>query len=73
MTAYVPAKGEFVRDRSRGRVGRVMDRAGARFQLRPIGGGVEWDVDPADLEPVPVSAVLSEHVAELNRRSGRPF
>ena len=71
MSGYVPVKGEIVRDRLRGRVGRVMDREGACFQLRPLGGGVEWDVDPADVEPVPVSAALSAHVAELNRRSGR--
>ncbi|MFK0293140.1 hypothetical protein ACIQU6_22045 [Streptomyces sp. NPDC090442] len=71
MSGYVPTKGEIVRDRLRERVGRVMDREGACFQLRPLDGGVEWDVDPADIEPVPVSAALRDSVAELNRHSGR--
>ncbi|MCK7627329.1 hypothetical protein MUU72_30260 [Streptomyces sp. RS10V-4] len=72
MTAGLPAKGEIVRDRLRDRVGRVMDHEGECVQLRPLGGGVEWDADPADIEPVTVSAALSGHVAELNRQSTRP-
>ncbi|MGG2466002.1 hypothetical protein ACO0M4_40640 [Streptomyces sp. RGM 3693] len=72
MSAHDPAKGEIVRDRLRDRVGRVMDHEGACFQLRPLGGGVEWDVAPEDIEPVAVSAALSDHVAELNRHSARP-
>ncbi|MGD3106682.1 MULTISPECIES: hypothetical protein [unclassified Streptomyces] len=69
MSAYVPAKGEIVRDILRDRVGRVMDREGDCFQLRPLGGGVEWDADPKGLAPVPVSVALSGDVAHLNRHS----
>ncbi|MYT33529.1 MULTISPECIES: hypothetical protein [unclassified Streptomyces] len=72
MSGYDPGKGEIVRDRLRDRVGRVMDREGACFQLRPLGGGVEWDAAPEDIEPVAVSAALSGHVAELNRHSAWP-
>ncbi|KUL51641.1 hypothetical protein ADL22_05970 [Streptomyces sp. NRRL F-4489] len=65
----MPAKGEIVRDLLRERVGRVMDHEDGCVQLRPLGGGVEWDADPADLEPVAVSAALREHVADLNWQS----
>ncbi|AZM57440.1 hypothetical protein DMA15_03395 [Streptomyces sp. WAC 01529] len=38
-------------DTARQRLGRVMDHQGARLQLRPPGGGREWDADPAYVRP----------------------
>lgn len=47
---------QLVRDRTRGRVGEVMDQRstsdGIRLDLRPPGGGREWLADPLNLEPV---------------------
>ncbi|MGW7514769.1 hypothetical protein ACWGJ2_04175 [Streptomyces sp. NPDC054796] len=38
--------GVYVVDTGRGRVGRVMDNTGRYLQLRPPGGGREWDCPP---------------------------
>ncbi|MFF2846913.1 hypothetical protein ACFVT5_11325 [Streptomyces sp. NPDC058001] len=56
-------------DVSNGRTGRVMDRVGGCYQLRPLNGGVEWDAAPSNLRPAPLSDALSEAVAEANTRS----
>lgn len=45
--------GTLARDARSGRVGVVMDRVGPYVQLRPVGGGREWDVAPGNLQPVP--------------------
>nr|WP_107416864.1 hypothetical protein [Streptomyces sp. CC53] len=50
--------GEAVRDTSTGRVGLVMGRIGGYVQLRPPGGGREWDASPDNLESVPMSTAL---------------
>ncbi len=46
-----PEVGCLVRD-DQGRVGRLMAYTGKRAWLRPPGGGVEWDVDPASIRVV---------------------
>ncbi len=66
-----PGVGETVRDTARDRVGVVMDHHGRYVQLRPLGGGREWDADPARIEPVSQSELLSARVAEVNARSRR--
>ncbi|MGI5531505.1 hypothetical protein ACQEVX_30250 [Streptomyces syringium] len=43
------SRGVWLVDTQRGRVGEVMGNEGPRVQLRPPGGGREWDVDPAAL------------------------
>lgn len=45
--APVPAVGDTVHDTAPDRVGVVMAHQGPYVQLRPLGGGREWDVDPA--------------------------
>ncbi|MFB8773327.1 hypothetical protein [Streptomyces broussonetiae] len=64
-------EGEVVRDLVRDRVGVVMGREGPYLQLRPLGGGVEWDADPARTEPLTATEVLQARVAEANARSRR--
>ncbi len=46
-----------------------MGRVGGRVQLRPLGGGREWDCPPGSVEPAPPDAVLRERVRQLNRAS----
>lgn len=69
MTAHKPSLGDTVEDTSRKRVGKVMGFEGPYVQLRPIGGGREWDADPGNLRPLPLSDALREGVAEANARS----
>lgn len=64
-----PALGDTVEDTVRRRVGRVMGFEGPYVQLRPIGGGREWDADPGKLRPLSLSEALSAGVAEANARS----
>ncbi|MEI5523595.1 hypothetical protein WB401_20080 [Streptomyces brasiliscabiei] len=61
--------GDAVRDTATGRIGKVMGFVGPYVQLRPIGGGREWDVRPERLTPVTRSEALSEGVARRNARS----
>jgi hypothetical protein len=63
--------GAAVRDTARDRVGIVMDQQGSHLQLRPLGGGREWDADPEHVEPVGPREVLHARVAEANHRSSR--
>lgn len=61
--------GDTVRDTERDRVGRVMGFLGGYVQLRPVGGGIEWDARPERLRPVTVAEALSAGAARANARS----
>jgi hypothetical protein len=63
--------GVAVRDTASDRVGLVMGREGPYLQLRPLGGGREWDADPARVERVGPAELLHVRVAEANARSSR--
>ncbi len=56
-------------DMKRDVVGVVMEVKPRWVFLRPVGGGLEWQALPEDLEPVDRAAELSARVAEVNRRS----
>ncbi|MEV0182557.1 hypothetical protein AB0I54_25110 [Streptomyces sp. NPDC050625] len=64
--------GTYVVDVRSGRIGEVMARVGGRVQLRPVGGGREWDCPPEELREAAPDEVLRERVRRLNRdaRSG---
>ncbi|MBX9392830.1 hypothetical protein K4749_04315 [Streptomyces sp. TRM72054] len=47
----------------------MMGFEGPYVQLRPVGGGREWDAKPENLKPVTVSEGLSAAVAAANARS----
>ncbi|WRZ96337.1 hypothetical protein OHB54_13825 [Streptomyces sp. NBC_01007] len=56
-------------DRARDRVGRVMGHEGPHLQIRPLGGGVEWDADPRHVRTLGQDESLRALVAEANARS----
>jgi hypothetical protein len=64
-----PAVGSYAIDTSTGCVGRVMGHEGPCVQLRPIGGGREWDCPPEALRPATVSERISALTAHVNARS----
>jgi hypothetical protein len=41
-----PSPGDLVHDRRVNRIGVLMDSIGGKLYLRPVGGGIEWTVDP---------------------------
>ncbi|WP_171113953.1 MULTISPECIES: hypothetical protein [Streptomyces] len=69
MTAYRPRLHETVEDTVTRKVGKVMGFEGPYVQLRPIGGGREWDAELGNLKPVTTSEGLSAAVAVANARS----
>ena len=69
MTVYRPNRGDTVEDTSTKRVGKVMGFEGTYVQLRPVGGGLEWDAHPENLQPVTGAEALSSAVALANARS----
>jgi hypothetical protein len=69
MTVYEPALGDTVEDTGRGRFGRVMGFEGPYVQLRPIGGGREWDADPEHIRRTTLSEALRADVKAANARS----
>ncbi|MEU9982447.1 hypothetical protein [Streptomyces sp. NPDC050856] len=60
--------GEYMLDARDGRIGEVMGHVGGFVQLRPVGGGIEWDCPLDALLPAPPGDVLRARVRELNRR-----
>ncbi|MCT9083127.1 hypothetical protein [Streptomyces fulvoviolaceus] len=50
-SAKPPTVGALAVDTQRDRIGVVMGHVGARLQLRPPGGGREWDADPQHVRP----------------------
>ncbi|MFH8618571.1 hypothetical protein ACH4E8_26375 [Streptomyces sp. NPDC017979] len=64
------ANGTVVRDNATERIGVVMAHSGARYSLRPRGGGLEWDAWRNDLSAI-LSDILRPAVAELNANSER--
>ncbi|MGW1889913.1 hypothetical protein ACWCP6_06540 [Streptomyces sp. NPDC002004] len=68
-----PDPGTYAVDTRDGRIGQVMGHVGGYVQLRPPGGGREWDCPPEALGPAPPAGeVLRARVRELNRRGRLP-
>ncbi|GAA1546279.1 hypothetical protein GCM10009730_64210 [Streptomyces albidochromogenes] len=67
-----PEPGAYAVDVRDGRVGRVMGRVGTYVQLRPPGGGKEWDCPPDDVRPVALGEVLRARVREINAEGRLP-
>ncbi|ARF61606.1 MULTISPECIES: hypothetical protein [Streptomyces] len=66
----VPAPGTLVVDTSRAdRVGEFRGVAGPYWSLRPVGGGVEWEVEPRHVRPAVLIEQLRARTARLNARS----
>ncbi|WP_246460019.1 hypothetical protein [Streptomyces himalayensis] len=67
----VPLPGTVVVDERQGRVGQVMGTAGPYLQLRPLGGGKEWDACPEAVRVATPAERLSAGVAAANAASRR--
>ncbi|MEV6835467.1 hypothetical protein AB0N17_13280 [Streptomyces sp. NPDC051133] len=61
--------GSHVVDTRTGRVGIVMGHEGPYVQLRPYGGGREWDAEPEAVRPATSAERLSAATAHANARS----
>ncbi|MFE7842727.1 hypothetical protein ACFU53_43695 [Streptomyces sp. NPDC057474] len=59
--------GALVIDMKTDKIGYVMGRAGPYVQLRPPGGGREWDADPDAIRQATDTKVLRARVTEMNR------
>lgn len=68
MSGYEPETGDLVYDTATRKVGRVMGHVGPYVQLRPPGGGREWDAK-GPLRPATDAERLSAGVALANARS----
>lgn len=69
MTTLKPKVGAIVEDTVRHKIGKVMGHVGPYVQLRPIGGGREWDAEPGTLRALTIAEALSAGVAVANARS----
>lgn len=59
--------GTLVVDTKTDKIGYVMGQVGAYVQLRPPGGGREWDADPDAIRQATDTEVLRARVTEMNR------
>ncbi|MFF4499738.1 hypothetical protein [Streptomyces sp. NPDC001401] len=64
-----PPVGAHVVDTRTGKVGIVMGHEGPYVQLRPYGGGREWDADPSAVRGATQAERLSAATAYANARS----
>ncbi|MGP4007431.1 hypothetical protein [Streptomyces sp. 4N124] len=68
MNDYTPEIGDLVFDEATRKIGRAVDRVGPYWQLKPPGGGQEWDAH-GPLRPATTAERLSAGVALANARS----
>ncbi|WP_455361187.1 hypothetical protein [Streptomyces sp. SYSU K21746] len=61
--------GSYAVDTRTGRLGTVMGHVGPYVQLRPIGGGREWDCAPDAVREATAAERLSAVTAYVNARS----
>lgn len=64
-----PAVGAYATDVRDGRLGEVMGHVGGRVQLRPVGGGREWECPPEAVGAAPPEEVLRARVRSRNREA----
>ncbi|MFE7901288.1 hypothetical protein ACFU3E_28065 [Streptomyces sp. NPDC057424] len=64
-----PPVGAYVVDTRSGRIGIVMGHEGPYVQLRPYGGGKEWDVDPGAVRNATPAERLHAATTYANARS----
>ncbi|MGW1147055.1 hypothetical protein ACWD6I_18810 [Streptomyces sp. NPDC002454] len=66
-----PEPGAFVRDTQRDTLGTYMGEVGGRWLLRPLGGGREWEAEPARVVTV-AEPVTRAHRFRFGDRSHSP-
>ncbi|NUP19056.1 MAG: hypothetical protein HOZ81_23785 [Streptomyces sp.] len=64
-----PPIGSYVVDTRSGRIGVVMGHEGPYVQLRPYGGGKEWDAEPGSVRRASQAERLRAATAYANARS----
>lgn len=64
-----PPIGTYAVDTRTGKVGRVMGHEGPYIQLRPVGGGREWDCAPEEVRAATTTERLRAATAYENARS----
>ncbi|MFE6197292.1 hypothetical protein [Streptomyces sp. NPDC057838] len=64
-----PGIGELAKDTAKGRIGIVMGELGGRVQIRPVGGGREWDATPDKVVRPSAREELSARLAIRNGNS----
>jgi uncharacterized MAPEG superfamily protein len=69
MTPTKPPIGSYLVDTRTGKVGIVMGHEGPYVQLRPYGGGREWDADPRTVRHATAAERLRAATAYANARS----
>ncbi|WUN12926.1 hypothetical protein OHA74_10845 [Streptomyces phaeochromogenes] len=67
MTTEHPVDALVVDTSKEDKIGYVMGHEGPCVQLRPPGGGLEWDANPDRVRPASETEVLRARVTELNR------
>jgi hypothetical protein len=63
--------GALVYDPVTRKVGEYQDKAGPYVMLRPVGGGREWQADPARIRPATAAERLSAEVRAANDRAAQ--
>ncbi|MEU4109595.1 hypothetical protein ACGFYT_08875 [Streptomyces sp. NPDC048208] len=69
MSAARPPLGSYAWDTGTNRVGVVMGHQGPYVQLRPLGGGREWDAAPDRVRAATPAERISAATAYANARS----
>ncbi|WP_416972504.1 hypothetical protein [Streptomyces sp. 4F14] len=64
----MPQRGEIARDTRTNCVGKVTGNIGGRVCLRPIRGGLEWEVPPNKIEILALSEGLNGAIAAKGYR-----
>lgn len=64
-----PGIGDLAKDTARGRIGVVMGEVGGHVQIRPVGGGIEWDAMPDNVVAPTAREELSARLAIRNGNS----
>ncbi|MEU8978492.1 hypothetical protein [Streptomyces sp. NPDC048309] len=68
MSEYEPEPGDLVYDEGTHKIGEAVDHVGPHWQLKPLGGGREWDAH-GPLRPPTQAERLASGVALANARS----
>lgn len=64
-----PELGSLVLDTATDKVGEYRGETGARWALRPVGGGPEWEAEPGAVEPAGTYERMRAETARQNARS----
>ncbi|MBP0460878.1 hypothetical protein [Streptomyces montanisoli] len=64
-----PDIGDLAKDSARKKVGVLVDRVAGRYLMRPVAGGLEWEVEPGRIERLTAREELSARNEARNAAS----